>query len=414
MVLTPQICYRHIEHVLGGDLSELLDPSQILRGAGELFVSLHKWSWLQGRSICVDIPGPLSGATADYTASTKRLVQTGAFATYTWVEGDKIKFTGAGVPAVSEGSHVIARKVGADELELETGPSTVDATTLPWSIARSRVPLPPIVAQVIDAEPTDSSTYGLTFLTSESINQYRTAIGQNITNYWYASVVQAPHDLAGGNVGLAVELWPAPSATIANGLTLFVRKGWDHPQTDTTKLKVPEWIEPLFLQVLRAYALGFEADEIDTVDVRIERLRNSRMFMEMTRRDGSVQPYTGLIRGGHVMGYDTLAMNARLAYPVGGPVNSTASGGGDTGDGGDGGDGGTPTLATFYLPIFDSSGALKVSLLGDLTSDSIAVTLSDGSASALPIFGGDTSPYIQVTDSDGTSRQLALTEQPNA
>jgi hypothetical protein len=81
---------------------------------------------------------------------------------------------------------------------------------------------------------------------------------------------------------------------------MFYRAGWTTPEDDGAPLPLPMsgWLNALFLEVVKAFALGQEEEEKAALAVRLEQVRASSLFTLALARDQTMQAQVGRIRRG--------------------------------------------------------------------------------------------------------------------
>ena len=97
-----------------------------------------------------------------------------------------------------------------------------------------------------------------------------------------------------------LELWPTPTSTSLGALTIFYRAGWTVVEKDSDLLAIPDWIEPLFKSLLRAYVRGIEEEDEGTVEERVQRVLNGPLMDIAVRRDSRIAPNVGPLRNSAV------------------------------------------------------------------------------------------------------------------
>ena len=96
------------------------------------------------------------------------------------------------------------------------------------------------------------------------------------------------------------DLWPTPTADMAEALTVYYRGGWRAIDSDTAIVPIPEYVNPLYITAVRAVARGMEMQDEAALEDRLNRLRVSTLFMEGERADNNVQHTSGRMAGGAV------------------------------------------------------------------------------------------------------------------
>ena len=101
-----------------------------------------------------------------------------------------------------------------------------------------------------------------------------------------------------------LEIWPSPSANETAAITIYYRAGWPfdlftlNPAPDSVGLRIPRYLEALFIQIVRAFAQGYEDTDVSVLDQRLTALLDGALFHTAVQRDGGVQPHYGIIQNG--------------------------------------------------------------------------------------------------------------------
>lgn len=137
---------------------------------------------------------------------------------------------------------------------------------------------------------------------------------------YLGAVIGAPDESSGGDgrVIWRLELWPTPSVDSGGeDLDIFYRQGWvDVDNAATTKLELPRWCEQLFLEILKAYAKGTEAQEVASLDARLLEIVGGITFKSAVMRDSVAQPSYGPVRNAAVsIGQGVAELRAGTVLP---------------------------------------------------------------------------------------------------
>ena len=326
MVLTVQSALSQIEHSLGGSLSAELDAIGILNEAGQYMATMHDWMWLDRPPASLNFRGELSlSGTGWATASVgTHLQKTGAFANYTHLVGDTIVVTAGltGGTSLPLGRYQIREKVSDNAIHIEW-PNTTNGsvTNLSATVKADSVALPSDFANAIDIQPTEGLVNTFNFCDTAMINQLRTnevAVGN--FRYWGAITrgLTLTNGAVTGNGKWRMEIYPSPSSNEANALTMFYRAGWIDIENDTVVIPIPEFCNTLYRSLVRAFARGYEEDDIQSIHQRLLEIQQSPIFIHAKRRDGDMQPTLGQMQGGAVTQQER-AINQYLKSSVLGP-----------------------------------------------------------------------------------------------
>lgn len=89
-----------------------------------------------------------------------------------------------------------------------------------------------------------------------------------------------------------LDLYPTPSETVADAITVSYKAGWTAIDAlgDSSPIPIPQFLEPLFLEVLLAVAKGFEKNDMGNLSPRIHEVRAGTVFADAVRTDAALQP----------------------------------------------------------------------------------------------------------------------------
>lgn len=170
------------------------------------------------------------------------------------------------------------------------------STTVSLVAGQSYVDLPVNMREVLQAYPTSSLTNSLQWTTPQEILRLRSTVVGSYRGYW--GTITHHKAAAGGAPTVRLELWPTPSASTADYFTLFFRSGWARVDDDNDALDLPDWLEPVFKQLLRLTARGYEEDDLGAVAERFEQFKASQLWSDALTRDGMLQPSIGTQHNG--------------------------------------------------------------------------------------------------------------------
>jgi hypothetical protein len=309
MVLTVQSCLDQIEHSLGGALSTQLDPIGIINEAGQYLVDMHDWVWLDRPPVSlnfrpeINLSGPVS-----WQNGTHHLTKAGAFADYTWLDGDSIVITSG--DATPYGRFPVIERVGPNAIHIGW-PYTTTGTITNFSatVKTDSIVLPIDFGNIIDIQPTQGLVNSFNLTDVGFINQLRTnevAVGN--FRYWGAVTRGKNFDHTGqasvGTGAWRLEIYPTPTSTEYNALTMYYRAGWRPVTDDTDLINIPQYCESLMRMIVRSFARGYEEDDVASIHARLQEIQQSPMFVNARRRDGDIQPTLGQMSGGAVAQYE--------------------------------------------------------------------------------------------------------------
>jgi len=313
MVLTVQSCLDQIEHSLGGALSTQLDPIGIINEAGQYLVDMHDWIWLDRPPVSLDFRAEVGvNGTVTWNDNTHHLTLAGAFTNYSWLDGDSIVITaGSETPY---GRFPVISRVGSNAIHIgwpcnPAGGPSHSVTGFAANVKTDSIALPSDFGNIIDIQPTQGLTNSFNLTDVGFINQLRTnevAVGN--FRYWGAITRGNNYDqglgTSTGQGAWRLEIYPTPTATEYNALTMYYRAGWRPVTDDTDTINIPQYCESLMRMIVRAFARGYEEDDVASMHARLMEIQQSPMFLNARRRDGDMQPTLGQMSGGAVAQYE--------------------------------------------------------------------------------------------------------------
>lgn len=295
MVVSVTHALANIRHTLGGgELSIELDKMGVLNQAGEYLINMHPWHWLVGRTSLLDLRGLVTGTTATWTATGNILTDAGAFASYTFVAGDKLEVkSGTGA---TTGFYTVASRVDDDSVTLTGSIAAGDLATgdIDYRLTTNTVALPDDFRDIVGISATDSLLYGVQLTSLEQILRNRTSQVEVTTSWDFQAAVVWD----GSPPVPLLEVWPDQSTNQTGAWTIFYRGGWARLSGDSVNIDVPEFLDSLYLRLVRAWARGYEREDEMPMEEHLFRIKNSPEFIDAAKRDGMIQPYRGRLAGG--------------------------------------------------------------------------------------------------------------------
>jgi hypothetical protein len=295
VALSVQNCLAHIEHTLGGPMPREIGGATLINQAGEFLASVHPWKWQEATESKLDLRAKI--AITGGTPGSQSLTKANAFDNYTFLDGDVYEVT-SGTNAV-KGFYRVTGKTSGNAIALESdivsSGSTADQA---GTLHTSAIALPSDFREMIAINTTSGLLRGVALTDHAELIQRRAASFVS-EGFHYGAIVHAQTSAtAGGAPTPRLEIWPAPNANETGTLTMMYRAGWKTISNDTDLISIPVWIEPLYIQLLRAFARGYEEEDAAALDQRLVSITAGVMFAAAVDRDGMVQPHYGRLRGG--------------------------------------------------------------------------------------------------------------------
>ena len=271
----------------GGSMPRSLDEVGILNQAGEHLYSMHTWRFAQGRSALLNLRGTVSATGATFNG-VSNLNKTGAFTNYTFVDGDEIEITGG--TGVTTGFYEVVDRVSDNAItipDIGASATDVDFTLQPYS-----VDLPDDTRDIIAIQGTGATRNRVTLTSLAEVLRVREDAGTNDA-HWYAAI-----SYVGTPPTPILEIAPGSSSNSAGALRMFYRSRWARLTTDSTTVDVPEYIEPLLVGLVRAFARGYVREDQASLDARLSEIHAGPVFAAARKSDGAIQPYIATTRNG--------------------------------------------------------------------------------------------------------------------
>lgn len=97
-----------------------------------------------------------------------------------------------------------------------------------------------------------------------------------------------------------LEVNPTPTTTSIGALSALYRADWGEATDDDDELTLPYegWLDTLYIQIVRAYARGWEEETMGTLDARLAQIESGPIALRAKQRDGMIQPSVGQIKNG--------------------------------------------------------------------------------------------------------------------
>lgn len=172
------------------------------------------------------------------------------------------------------------------------------STTLAFVANQNWVALPSGVHEIVSIHMTNGLTETIQVTTLEDVLDWRTSSVPTPLHYRVA-VAFGPED---DRPSPRFEVFPTPSLDDATAISIFYRSGWTELTSGESVASIPVWLEPLYYQLLRAVARGYEEEDVEDMGSRIARVKASPIYMAAADRDTAIQSEYGQLRNGAANG----------------------------------------------------------------------------------------------------------------
>ena len=332
MTLLASDAISHIRHTLASQDVPEVGALRILNDAGNYLLSAHNWAWCEGGQAELPLTSgqPYVWLPDDFREILSIQAVESLNAGFILTTQDRILKLRA--LATANSFHYHAALVHAQMAKAATATVTVSgAVSNEDHVTINDGYNPAVVFEYRTTPPFDTDTLiYMPIPATEAIaaQSLADAINNCATIYVSAtasaSVVSVTHDRPGpiGNT-MAIthsdstfaevlldtgtvsgpplprlDIWPEPSTSEAVGLRVYYRSGWERVTGDNVMLRLPEWLEALYLQVVRAFARGYERESDAGADQRIASIAQGPLMAAAKLRDSEMVPNIGPIRGG--------------------------------------------------------------------------------------------------------------------
>lgn len=167
--------------------------------------------------------------------------------------------------------------------------------TLSFVANQDFLDLPSDIKAIRAIESTNSLTNGIRLTSLQEVLERRTQSFPG-SNYYDAAVIFVNDSTGVPQPKLA--LWPTPSADASSAVSLFYDKTWTQVETDSGLIPIPQHLELLYAQVLRAVCRGWIEEDEGALDPRLALIEGGPVFKAAKRADGQIQTGHGFPRGG--------------------------------------------------------------------------------------------------------------------
>ena len=302
MVLLASRAQEFVTNILGGEAASEVSGFTLLNMAGVQMQNSRLWNCNLRTTSKLAFRAPVVGLAATYAhvgTDTATLTLTDAFAAYEPVPGDVVILTLASGTETT-GQVKVLSKTSSSVLSVEYNATIADASSVNFDIDVSHVLLPADFGTQVDLFGTRSFTrYAYAASLSEMVendtNQLVSTSFLTLYGIEWAQAAEKAQPVA------TLKVWPEPTQSTWDELTLVYRRGWLELENEDDVVSIPDWMEPLYIQYVRAFAAGYEdgqtpVERLRALEVAIARVEAGRIYANAKRRDVSMQANYGPAR----------------------------------------------------------------------------------------------------------------------
>jgi len=328
MVLSYQEADAHVAHTLGGEPHPTLPKQHIINGAGRFFMNHYPWQWSVGRSTRLSWKANIDLSAATWDEGSLTLTLTAAFTNYNFNEGDRLEITAGANAAVGKvvevesrtnDDAIVLKETISAQIDPDTAAGSADTNTdIAGTIEYDYLELPSDFGEITAIDATDSLLRELNPTSLAHILELRSNPIEVTT--WYYWVAVNHQVLDNGGVTPILEIWPTPNSTEFGTVTIFYRSTWNNIG-DGDMVPIPDFCQEYFLQILRAFARGYEEEDAGTLDQRITGVIGGPIGRAARRFDGAQQSnmWLGPILNGAIQMVSTPEQTPFARSPVAHP-----------------------------------------------------------------------------------------------
>ena len=350
MTLLVSDAIAHIRHTLASEDVPSIGAYRILNDAGQYMVNMHNWRWCEGAQATLSLTAnqdyawlpedfreivaiqPTNGLNAGFRLTTQeRLLQLRSLAVANSFEYNAaVVYAPRGESAT--GTVLMRNVIATDTLTISDAynPSTVFTVGTGTNTATNRY----VALQATDALMAAEMAAAI----NDAPNLYvRADVSGAVVSLTHArpgtrgnsmtvvatggtmTVALTDTGIDGGPLRPRLELWPTPSQDELDRLMVYYRGGWQSVDSDNALVPIPDWVETLYLTLVRAFARGYERESEASIESRIQEVKAGPVYAAAQLRDKEMMAHIGPMRGGAASGvratYDHLWNFTSVAAP---------------------------------------------------------------------------------------------------
>lgn len=354
MTLLVSDAIAHIRHTLASEDVPSIGAYRILNDAGQYMVNMHNWSWCEGAQQTLSLTKdqdyvwlpedfreiiavqPTNGLNAGFRLTTQeRLLQLRSLAV-----ANSFEFNGAVVHAPRGAAATATMEVGTlvngtsvtindaynpgttINFQTTVGATDVDDGFVRYmAIGSTAAASATTLATAINNAPNLYLRASVSGTTVTLTHQREGTRGNSLALIVPAAITKQQLDTGvdAGPVRARLDLWPTPSQDEVDRLYIYYRRGWQACESDNALIPIPDWMETLYINLVRAFARGYERESEAGFDARVAAIKQGPVYAAAQLRDKEMVQHLGPMRGGAVTNvrstYDHLWNFSGVAAP---------------------------------------------------------------------------------------------------
>jgi len=323
MVTTNNVpAQKAVDHLLHSTrLKKLsLDPLDVINMAGEHLVNTRSWRWLRGANAFLAARGNVDLTDGNWTESTKTFTSAAGtpFADYAFVGGDTLLFSGGAGVILKQIE--VASKTSSSAIVLAESLSTSGGDLAGADIAGTlhapTLELPDDCAHIDSIVGKTSLVNSVGLVDPLVINQLR---GQwdreDDTGFYRAAII-----FVGTPPRPVLDVHPDFGNNTEDVFRIYYLRTWKRIAQASTTLPIPRYCNGAFMQLCRHFALGWEDEDEEGLEGRLQRWEDGPIFKSAAKQDGRNQRVWGRMTGGSIKRTPTNTYPSALSSQVADPT----------------------------------------------------------------------------------------------
>lgn len=294
MAISYKMLARHVRQVLGNEPASEVSPINIIDLAQEWLVGMRQWRFLQNAEAYLTLRAQVDFSGAVWDEDDLTLTENGAFADFDLLTEDTVEITsGTGVDL----RNVQITAATDDAITLAESIKATAAVDVAGSIKCRRVALPLDFRNAVSISSTNDGVHTVNWVTPALLNMLR---GHGITSE-AAGSWKVALEYVGTPPRPVLGVYPTPVEGAVDALRMIYMRGplrGAYTDPDTTILDWPEYIEPLLVETVRAYALGMEPSKNQNLAALLSVVRAGPLWESARSADDRMQDKYGVVRNG--------------------------------------------------------------------------------------------------------------------
>lgn len=117
-------------------------------------------------------------------------------------------------------------------------------------------------------------------------------------SYCFYGYIGYALDTTTGTLKPRIELSASPTESQTAAFKLPYFAAWTDVTSDSETLVIPSFLDAVFLQIVMAFAQGYDEAENGSREMRLQEIKAGMEWTTAKRRDGAAQPSIGMMSGG--------------------------------------------------------------------------------------------------------------------